>query len=173
MSEVKHKIVYSENPLEHWSDVTDLVNKSVLDLGCGWISQGFESTPEYFLNRGAIKIIGVDETCSEIEKLRELYPSHTFLCQRINVKEDLIELITTYNPQFIKMDIEGFEILLKDIPVEVFKNVEEMAIEYHNSECKQIILNKFNDLNFKVFALNNFGFYCTDSNIMGIVHAKK
>jgi hypothetical protein len=173
MSNVKHKIVHSENPLEHWSDITDLTNKCVLDLGCGWINQGFQSTPEYFLSRGASLIVGVDETCAEIEKLKQTYPEHIFLCQRINTKEDLISLISTHNPHFIKMDIEGFEVLVKDIPIEVFNSVEEMAIEYHNPECKQVLTDKFKELNFEVFALNNFGYYCTDSNIMGIIHAKK
>jgi len=173
MSIVKTKIVHSENPLEHWSDITDLKNKCVLDLGCGWINQGFQSTPEYFLSRGASKIIGVDETCTEINSLTEIYPSHTFLCGKIDTADDLSNLIKTYKPEFIKMDIEGFEVLIKDIPVEVFSSVEEMAVEYHNPECKEVLINKFKELNFEVFASNSFGWYCTDPNIMGIIHAKK
>jgi len=156
MSNLTTKIVHSENPLEHWSDITNLTNKCVLDLGCGWIDVPYQSTTEYFLSRGASNIIGVDETCQEIEKLKQKYPSHTFLCQRISTASDLVFLIRTYKPNFIKMDIEGFEVLVKDIAPSVFSTIDEMAIEYHNSECKQVLIDKFKELNFTVFALNSF-----------------
>ena len=40
------KVVESENPLEHWNDIKDVEGKVVLDLGCGWLFQPFESTPQ-------------------------------------------------------------------------------------------------------------------------------
>jgi hypothetical protein len=55
----------------------------------------------------------------------------------------------------------------------VFDSVEEFAIEYHNPDCKKVITDKFEELGFEITALNNFGYYCTDSNIMGIIHAKR
>ena len=170
---MKTKIVNSENPLEHWSDIENLTDKVVLDLGCGWIDHGHASTPAYFISRGATKIIGVDCTQPEISKLQELYPSHIFICKMINSTSDLSDLINEYKPSLIKMDIEGAEIYLKDIPVQVFNSVEEFAIEYHNPECKKVIIDKFEELNFEITALNNFGYYCTDSNKMGIIHAKR
>lgn len=170
---MKTKIVNSENPLEHWSDIEDLRDRVVLDLGCGWIDHGHASTPEYFLSRGAKKIIGIDSTQSEINKLNEIYPYHIFICKTINSTEDLQEVITKYQPDFIKMDIEGAEIYLKDIPKEVFNSIKEFAIEYHNPECKKVITDKFEELNFEVTAINSFGYYCTDPNIMGIIHSKK
>jgi len=44
---MQSKSIHSENPLEHWSDVVDVRDKVVLDLGCGWLFQPFMSTPEY------------------------------------------------------------------------------------------------------------------------------
>jgi hypothetical protein len=71
------------------------------------------------------------------------------------------------------MDIEGAEVYLKDVPKEVFDSVKEFAIEYHNPECKKVLTDKFDELNFEITALNSFGYYQTDSNIMGIIHSKK
>jgi hypothetical protein len=170
---MKKKVVRSENPLEHWSDIEDLNQKVVLDLGCGWIDHGHLSTPAYFISRGAKKIIGVDISDVEIKKLKELYPEHTFILKMVNSANDFVDLINTYKPDFIKMDIEGAEVYLKDVPKEVFSSVKEFAIEYHNPECKKVITDKFEELDFEITALNNFGYYQTDSNIMGIIHSKK
>lgn len=172
MSIVSKKVVHSENPLEHWSDITNLENKIVLDLGCGWLFQPFQSTPEYFLSRGASKIIGVDASCGEIQQLIQKYPDHVFICKPIKSAQDLIELLSTYKPSVIKMDIEGYESVMKDITKEQFSSVEEIAVEYHNPSCKQILTDKLKEFGFEIFAINQFGWFCTDINQMGIMHAK-
>jgi hypothetical protein len=170
---IKTKIVHSENPLEHWSDITDLNDKVVLDLGCGWLFQPFQSTPEYFISRGAKQIIGLDASCGEIEQLKVKYPEHIFKCKTIQQINDLVDLFITYRPQVIKMDIEGYESLMKFITAEQFSSVEEIAVEYHNPECKKILTDKLKELGFEIFSLNQFGWFCTDINQMGIMHAKK
>jgi hypothetical protein len=170
---MKTKVVHSENPIEHWSDITDVKDKIILDLGCGWLFQPFDSTPEYFINRGAKKIIGLDASCGEINQLKEKYPEHIFICKTIDKLEDLTSLFTEYQPQVIKMDIEGYESLMKFVKPEQFSSVEEIAVEYHNPECKKILTNKLTELGFEIFALNQFGWFCTDINQMGIMHAKK
>jgi hypothetical protein len=167
------KIVESENPIEHWNDIKQVEDKIVLDLGCGWLFQPFESTPQYFINRGAKKIIGVDASCGEIEKLNENFPNHTFVCKTILEFDDLVSLITEYKPQLIKMDIEGYERHMENITAEQFESVEEIAVEYHNPECKKILEEKLTELGFDIFATNQFGWFCTDINIMGIMHAKR
>lgn len=167
------KVVNSENPLEHWSDITDVKDKIVLDLGCGWLFQDFQSTPDYFISRGASKIIGVDASCSEINILKNKYLEHTFICKTITVKEDLIDLLESYHPQVIKMDIEGFESILNDMTSEHFLSVDEIAIEYHNPQCKKILQEKLPEFGFTIFAINQFGWYVTNINYMGIMHAKK
>lgn len=170
---MKTKVVHSENPTEHWSDITDLTDKIVLDLGCGWLFQPFESTPDYFVNRGAKKVIGIDVSCGEIEQLKLKYPDHVYICMAIQKLEDLTNLFKEHQPQVIKMDIEGYESLMKDVTKEDFASVEEIAVEYHNPECKKILTNKLAELGFEIFALNQFGWFCTDINQMGIMHAKK
>jgi hypothetical protein len=167
------KVVHSENPLEHWSDIKSVEGKIVLDLGCGWLFQPHESTPEYFINRGAIRVIGVDVACIEIEELKLKYPNHIFICKAIESSKDLLELITEYKPQIIKMDIEGHESHMQFINSNQFLSVEEIAIEYHNPECKKILIEKLNEFGFDIFATNQFGWFCTDLNQMGIMHAKR
>jgi hypothetical protein len=170
---MKTKIVNSENPNEHWNDIENVEGKTVLDLGCGWLFQPFDATPEYFIKRGAKKVIGVDAAGGEIQQLNDLYPEHTFICKTILEFEDLSNLIKEYRPGLIKMDIEGYEHHMKDITAEQFQSVEEIAVEYHNPECKKVLEDKLTELGFDIFALNQFGWFCTDINQMGILHAKR
>ena len=167
------KVVESENPLEHWNDIKEVEGKVVLDLGCGWLFQPFESTPQYFIGRGAKKIIGVDAACGEIEKLNATFPNHTFVCKTILEFNDLASLITEHKPQLIKMDIEGYEHHMKDMTLEQFESVEEIAVEYHNPSCKKILEDKLTEFGFEIFAINQFGWFCTDIEQMGIMHAKR
>lgn len=167
------KVVQSENPNEHWNDIKNIEDKIVLDLGCGWLFQPFDSTPEYFIKRNAKKVIGVDAACGEIQQLNETFPEHTFICKTILEFDDLCSLITDNKPQVIKMDIEGYEHHMKNITAEQFQSVEEIAVEYHNPECKKILEDKLTELGFEIFAINQFGWFCTDINQMGIMHAIK
>lgn len=167
------KVVHSENPNEHWSDIQSVEGETVLDLGCGWLFQPHESTPEYFINRGASKIIGVDASCVEIEELKKKYPTHTFVCKTITSVNDLLELISEHQPSVIKMDIEGHESHVQYITPEQFSCVKEIGVEYHNPECKKILINKLNEFGFEILALNQFGWFCTDIEQMGIMHAKR
>lgn len=170
---MQSKKIQSENPLEHWSDITDVQDKVVLDFGCGWLFQPFQSTIEYFTSRGAKLVVGVDVSCGEIEELKVKFPQHSFFCENLSSLSQITNYITTYKPQVIKMDIEGVEAVLKDITAQDMASVEEVAIEYHNPECKRIITSKLTELGFTIFAINPFGWYVTNPEIMGVLHAKR
>ena len=170
---MKSKIVNSENPIEHWSDIENVKGKVVMDLGCGWLFQEHESTPEYFLNRGAKHLIGIEAACGEIHKLKELYPQHTFVCKTITSADDLIQLFAQYSPEVIKMDIEGYESVIDNMSIDDWKSVEEIGVEYHNPTCKSILETKLIEFGFQITAINGFGWFITDTNIMGIMHAKR
>lgn len=173
MEQVKTKAIRSEDPLEHWSDIENVEGKVVMDLGCGWLHAGHMTSVAYFISRGAAKVIGVDENCSEINSLAGTYPDHTFVCKAIHTTSDLIELFETYRPQIVKMDIEGFEVLLSGVALPSLSSIEEIAVEYHNPECKAAVYNTFEGAGFKVIAANSFGYHCLDPNLMGVVHFKK
>jgi hypothetical protein len=170
---IETKIVHSENPKEHWSDIQNVEGKIVMDLGCGWLFQEHESTPEYFINRGAKHLIGVEAACGEIEKLEILYPTQTFICKTILTAEDLKELFNTYKPEVIKMDIEGYESVINEMSSEDWSSVEEIGVEYHNPTCKSILETKLVEFGFEITNINQFGWFVTDTNIMGILHAKR
>jgi hypothetical protein len=169
----KMKHIKSENPIDHWSDISNVEGKVVLDLGCGWLFQPFPSTPQYFLTRGASKIIGVDVSCGEIEKLQSIFPEHVFLCKKMETAEDFMFLFQEYKPQVVKMDVEGYEIELENVPTNFFSSIEEMAIEYHNPECKKSVEMKLKELDFEITSTNAFGWFITDVNQMGVLHAKR
>jgi ubiquinone/menaquinone biosynthesis C-methylase UbiE len=166
---MRTKIINSEDPKIHWSDITDVTGRVVLDLGCGWVGEG--STPGYFLERGAAKVIGVDATQSDVDKLKGRYPDQTFICRVVCDAPDLQRLLDDHNPDVIKMDIEGWEIVLDKI--NDLKNVTEVAIEYHDFNCKSIVIKKLSEWGFDIFAVNSFGYHCTDTKIMGVIHARK
>jgi len=167
------KIVNSEDPQEHWSDIKNVEGKIVLDLGCGWLFQPHESTPQYFINRGASIVIGVDATCSETNQLQDKYPEHIFVCKTIITEQDMIDLFELYRPQVVKMDIEGYESVIDKMNIEHFESIEELAIEYHNPVCKSILDIKLPEFGYEITNVNQFAWFVTDTNIMGIMHAKK
>lgn len=167
------KIVHSEDPQEHWSDIENVEGKIVLDLGCGWLFQPHESTPEYFINRGASIVIGVDAACEETNKLQQKYPEHIFICKTIITEQDMIDIFESYRPQIVKMDIEGYESVIDKMNQEHFESIEELAIEYHNPTCKSILDKKLPEFGYEITHVNQFGWFVTDTNIMGIMHAKK
>lgn len=173
MSNMKTKIVNSEDPIEHWSDIHNVEGKIVMDLGCGWLFQSHQSTPEYFINRGAKHLIGVDASCGETQKLTELYPSHTFICKTILSTDDLIELFTEHKPEVIKMDIEGYESMIENMEPIHWDSVKEIGVEYHNPTCKSILETKLTEFGFEITNMNGFGWFVTDTNIMGIMHARR
>lgn len=56
---------------------------------------------------------------------------------------------------------------------EQWSSVEEIGVEYHNPTCKEILERKLTEFGFQITNINSFGWFVTDSNIMGIMHAKR
>ncbi len=61
-------IIFSENSSEHWQWL-NVDGMNVLDLGCGLydVKDVFESSPIYFKNKNAKKIIGIDRNNKEVD----------------------------------------------------------------------------------------------------------
>ena len=65
------KNINSEHPYEHWSFL-DVKDKVVLDMGCSFYdatyNPGMLSSAEWFVETGAINVIGFDANPYEIDK---------------------------------------------------------------------------------------------------------
>ena len=150
--------VNNENPIEHWQFV-EVENKIVLDLGCGrWEKvekrdKNWLTTPEYFISKGASKVIAIDIDLAEISWFlhQNFDPNkYTFLQQNITSNDDIATLIDTYKPNCIKCDIETGERFLLDIDKKKFLSVEQFYIETHGDDLYQQFLNIFNKYNYTI-----------------------
>ena len=125
-------IINSESPCEHWEHL-DCAGKVILDLGCGfWTQQERDSgdgTAKYFLAQKPKKYIGVDSNSGDISRLSLEFPNGIFIERHISSKDDILRLLSQFNPEVIKCDIEGSECALFEIIS--IESLKEVAIETH------------------------------------------
>lgn len=170
-------LITSENSRIHWKylDVTD---KIVLDLGCGlWaVSDLQEASPVYFKSKGAKKVIGVDLNDKDIDVLKKYFDEHfpgdgsEFLVKSITTTNDLLELITQYQIESIKCDIEGFENVMFSIDKSQIKSVVNISVEYHN---RQLFLGLLQTLKKWDFAIVNYSNFTYATQNMGVITAQQ
>lgn len=148
------EIITSENPDNHWRFLNPQ-DKIVMDMGCSfWDSswhEGWLSSSEYLVSKGAKKLIGFDCAKHDIQKYHILYGNEgiyeTFvLC--VNSHKHIEDVLEKYKPQVIKCDIEGAEIYFENITLDMIPFVEEIAIEYHNGPTKEMCENKIKEWGF-------------------------
>jgi|GEM_PF-1448210 SAM-dependent methyltransferase len=150
-------LIKSENSSDHWNQL-DVSDKVVLDLGCGFwdVDDIQESSPIYFKKKGAKKIIGVDLNENDIKVLKDYFPEHfkgdgsEFLVKKITKTNDLLELITKYNIESIKCDIEGFEKVMFNINKNQIENIKNLSVEYHDHVLFMNLVNTLNKWGFKI-----------------------
>jgi len=166
--------IISENPENHWRFL-NCENKIVMDMGCSfWDSSwndGWLSSAQYFVSKGASKLIGFDCAMQDIIRYNEMYNGDAkweifHLC--VDNELQLRELIEKYQPQVIKCDIEGAEIYFDNIEKEVMECVDEIAIEYHNEPTRIMCENKINEWGFNNSQFYQLGEY--DINYVGVWH---
>ena len=166
--------IISENPENHWRFLK-VEDKVVMDMGCSfWDStwnDGWLSSAEYFVSKGAKKLIGFDSAAQDIEKYGKLYPNddkwHIFYLH-VEFDAQIEHLLKTYKPQVIKCDIEGAEIHFNNVTKEMMEFVDEIAIEYHNDETRILCENKLVEWEFGNHQLYQLGDY--DINRVGVCH---
>jgi hypothetical protein len=171
LNDIEHHYIKSENPEDHWNFL-DVKNHIVLDLGCGFhlIEKGWMTTPEYFIHKGANKIIGIDTERSDIQKLQEIYPNHSFFTDRIHNLNQLKNYIETYNVTCLKMDIEGDEQCYIDSN-EKFPSLKNVAIETHNRTLLNKLLYKLLRDNFTIQKICTF--YPRVYDVCNLVYASR
>jgi predicted RNA methylase len=126
---------------KHWG-FADCKNKLILDIGG---ANG--DTADYFLEKGARVVIAIDCSSELIQQCRrnskEFNLPIVCICMRIDSSEKWIQILQMFQPEAVKVDCEGCEIYLKDVPSEIISLVPEFLIETHSDEIQNILENKF------------------------------
>lgn len=120
--------------------ILDYRGKIILDLGAD-----YGSTAEFFLERGARKVIAIegnkgryDGLVNNSKWMKNIIPIFVFL----NNPKQFSELINKYKPDIIKSDLDGGEIHLFGIPDAVFSSVNEYTMEIHSMKILKLCLEK-------------------------------
>lgn len=134
------KIRPGEDYEVHWN-YTSFKDKVILDLGADW-----GSTVSWFFEKGAKKVIAVEyenDRYKLFDKLIENYgndPDVACLQLFIDSGLQISELINIYNPDLVKVDIEGWEAKIADMKPEFFLMPKEWLIESHNGEITKVLM---------------------------------
>jgi hypothetical protein len=171
LGDIRYRYVESEHPDHHWN-LMKIKDETILDLGCGFhlIEPGWESTPEYFINRGAKKVVGVDPNCQDIHHLKSMYPNENFYCDKIDSVKKLDYFIENYNITSLKMDIEGFEINLIQSN-STYPSLNHVAIETHSRLILNSMIRKLISLKFNIDTVCVF--YPEVYNICNLIYASR
>lgn len=132
---------------KHWNYVS-FDGKTVLDLGAD-----YGSTADYFLFHKAERVIAVEGDKELACKLRRNFKNDKrVICieKWIGSGKDISQLIERFQPNIVKVDIEGEEKCLLDINVETLLKVKEWLIETHTPELHNNIKEFFKQNGFKV-----------------------
>jgi len=170
-------LITSEDSSVHWKYL-DVAGKTVLDLGCGlWEVKNIgEASPVYFKNKGAEKIIGVDMNEKDISVLKKYFDEQfpgdgsEFLVKSITTANDLTELITQYQVESIKCDIEGFEKVMFKIEKSLIKNIANISVEYHSRQLLLGLLQTIKKWGFTIIDHSNFTYA---PQTMGVITAQR
>jgi hypothetical protein len=153
--------VYGENYDRHWN-FTSFEDKVVLELGAD-----YGSTAYYFLGKGAKRVIAVEgdaglakKLASNFKKDERVIPISGF----IEKAEQIDNLILSYHPDIVKVDIEGNEKCLLD--AKRVDDVKEWLIEAHTEEAYRTLCRLLAEHGFRVRVFNYL-------NHLKILHATK
>ena len=167
-----NNIIFSENSSEHWPFLS-VDGLNVLDLGIGrWgVNEIAETSPVFFKNKNAKKIVGVDCDENEVAFFDKYFSNNytdesVFKCKFIKSSKDLSFLISENDINVIKCDIEGEEINLFKLKLQEYSLLQNIAIEYHSTVLLRQLIN-VNDLEWK-FKVINHSIFSQNLN-MGVI----
>ena len=130
----------------HWP--VDVTAQTVLDLGAD-----YGSTAKFFLEQGARQIIAVEGDPALFSRLKQLAaqdPRITAISLFIQNPKQLEELLTSFYPEVVKMDIEGAEAYLLTASPQIVGLPQLYAVETHNDQLHVQVLDYFSRLGYRV-----------------------
>ena len=124
----------------HWGFL-DYGGKRVLDIGadCG-------STADFFLQLGAWDVIAVEgdeKFYEELLKNSKIISGIIPVKMFIDSSQSIVNLLETYKPDIVKIDIEYYEILLNSVPDDKLTLAKDYVIECHVNGVCEILEDKF------------------------------
>lgn len=131
----------------HWGFV-DWKNKKILDVGAD-----YGSTAECFLAVGADIVYAVEGDEDLYSKLLEYAKNESRVIpykKWISNPNDFIDMFNKFEVDIVKMDCEGAEVYLLDVPDDIIKSIKEYVIECHSRELSTKIPEKLKNLNFEI-----------------------
>lgn len=141
---------YIRPPLEnydaHWG-FASYTGKTILDIGADW-----GSTAYYFLEYGARKVIAVEGDKGLTSQLIKNYgddPNIVCIDKMILSPSDFEYLISTYKPDIVKVDIEGYERHLLGVPLDIIRPIKEWLVETHSDKLFKEFSVLFTSLGYK------------------------
>lgn len=148
--------VEDENPFNHWDHLI-VKNQVVLDLGCGkhYIQDDWMTTPEFFLHKGAKKVVGVDPHIDDIEYYKQVHPDSLFFKDCVLSADHLDSYMNNYDVTAVKMDIEGHERHLIE-SASTYPNIKHISVETHNRELFHNVMMRLIDLGFEITHVATF-----------------
>jgi hypothetical protein len=174
-------IITTENPEVHWG-FANVKDRVVLDLGCGkvWNTDRIRSsdghlhwpdTPEFFLKRGAKKVIGIDSRSYEIERYQDEYlyteENSRFEIGMVKTGSFIEWYLDKYKPNCVKCDIEHHERVLQDVSDEKFSSVDEWYVECHTDELFEIVTRKLNQNGYSIFFCGRLLHSSPEARVLG------
>ena len=136
----------------------DYRGKRVLDIGAD-----YGSTAQFFLWSGAEKVIAVESNkrfynrlVKNSQRIAGIVPVYL----HIKNPQEVASLIVKFMPHIIKVDCEGCEVHLLNVPDWVFGIPESYVIETHTLKLERQFLEKFAKNGYTIRGLNPYAWWC-------------
>jgi predicted RNA methylase len=158
-----------------WSDYegeygfVNYEGKVVLDVGAD-----YGSTAAYFLRKGALRVVAVEADDAYFEMLTKNIVACANGESRVTAVHCVVSnpeqfegLICAFRPDIVKVDCEGCEVSLLQIPDRVFSSVPEYIMEIHSDDLYDRFIEKFGRLGYSVDHADNW------TVGVWVIHAKR
>jgi len=167
---IKTHYIADENPENHWCFLP-VDNEVVLDLGCSkhLVEDNWLTTPEYFWEKGAISVTGVDPHEEDI-KWYQQEAEGNFIVDYIDSPQKVSYYVDSFNVTSMKMDIEWKEEHFVNCTSD-FPTLKYVAIETHSRDLFHDVLFKLLDLGFQPTHLCHF--YPRVAKICNVIFASR
>lgn len=176
---IVNHLIDGEISSKHWKHL-DVKDKNILDLGCGFwdLTDINETSPIYFKNKGARRIVGVDMNKKDIQFFSDYFKNtlkdndSLFICTEITKSEQLEHLIIDKKIEAVKCDIEGFETLFFNLKPSTFENITTMSFEYHSQAILLELLYSFKKWGFEIIDHSLFNYSSPTLGVITVIKQK-